>query len=91
MITQQDVKDWLCDNGHEDAIVFENPDFRQAFIGVDSDGRAVYDYDMMVRSLMEEDGMDEIDAIEFIEYNTIRALPYMGNMAPIVVHRIEEE
>lgn len=29
---------------------------------------------------------DEIDAIEWIEYNTIRALPYAGDKAPVIVY-----
>ena len=30
------------------------------------------------------------EAIEWIEYNTIRALPYMGNKAPIIVKELPE-
>lgn len=29
--------------------------------------------------------MDYEEALEFIEYNTLRALPYMGNDAPIIL------
>lgn len=50
----------------------------------------MYDFEKMVECLQEEDGMDEMDAIEFIEYNTIRALPYMGAMAPIVLYPVIE-
>ena len=32
--------------------------------------------------------MEEIDAIEFIEYNTIRSLPYLYDRAPIVVYPV---
>lgn len=38
---------------------------------------------------MLHDGMDSDEAIEFIEYNTIRALDYMGPNAPIVAIDIE--
>ena len=30
------------------------------------------------------------DAIEWIEYNTIRSLPYAGENAPIVMYRLYE-
>lgn len=90
MKTVDEIKEYLCDNGHEDAIVFENPDFCDAFIGVTPDGQAVYDFDKMVESLSQEDDMSEDDAIEFIEYNTIRALPYMGPMAPVIMHPVHE-
>lgn len=44
----------------------------------------------MVVSLQEEDGMEEMDAIEFIEYNTIRAIPYIGHGAPVVFYPVME-
>lgn len=78
MKTVDEVKDYLCERGYEEALVFENPGFPEAFIGVSEDGRAVYDFEKMCESLMDEDGMEYIDAVEFIEYNTIRAIPYMG-------------
>lgn len=36
-------------------------------------------------------GWDCDDAVEFIEYNTIRACPYMGERAPIVMRAIPQE
>lgn len=90
MNTQDEVKEYLCDNGHEEAIVFENPDFCKAFIGNTPDGQAVYDFDRMVECLQEEDDMDHDEAVEFIEYNTIRALPYMGPMAPVIVYPVHD-
>jgi len=57
---------------------------------------AVYDYDLLVQ-VMAADGADdgadeeaETNAIEWIEFNTLRALPYMGLRAPIVVYLLEE-
>ena len=37
-MTRQD----LVDNGHEDVVVFENPDFDGCIIGVITDNQAVY-------------------------------------------------
>ena len=81
-------RDLLVELGYEDSIVFESPDYDNAIIGTDDNSRVVYDYDKMVECLMEEDGMDYEEAVEFIDYNTIRALPYYPN-GPIVVHGIE--
>lgn len=72
------------------ATVFENPDYHTALIGYSEDFRAVYDYDLMVEYLMTEYGWSETEAIEWIEFNSIRALPYVEN-APIVMTRLRED
>lgn len=79
----------INDMGYENSIIFCNPEYNDAIIGVSDDGRVVYDYDMMVQCLVDADGMSEEEAIEFIEYNTIRSLPYFAG-APIVIHRLDE-
>lgn len=78
-------RDTLCELGLEDAIVFENPDYEDAIIGTSHDDRVVYSFNKMVECLVKEDGMTEEEAIEFIEYNTLRAIPYFGPNAPIVL------
>ena len=84
------VEQKIVDAGYEDVVVFSNYDYASAFIGVSDDNRAVYDFEKMVRYLVDEEGFDdEIEAIEWIEYNTLRANAYMGNGAPIVVFPIE--
>ena len=75
----------------EDAIVFDNPAFDNAIIAVTTDGKAVYDYNKMVIELMRDDNISEQDAIDWIEYNTLRVIPYAGDMAPIVVFMLEGE
>ena len=88
-LTVGTLKQWLCDNDHEDTIVLESPDYLSAIIGITEDGRLIYSYAKMVEHLIREDGMNEEEAIEFIDYNTIRAIPYSGKMAPIVMYDIE--
>lgn len=34
--------------GNDDVIIFDNPSYDDALVGVTEDGRAVYDYDKMV-------------------------------------------
>lgn len=79
----------LADWGYEDVLIFENPGYDEALIGVSEDNRAVYDYDLMVECLVNNDGFSYEEAIEFIEYNTIRALSYYKD-APIVMHRLPQ-
>lgn len=70
-----------------DSIVLNNQSYDNAIIGVTFDGRVIYDFNLMVEELMIDDGCNYEDAVEWVEYNTIRALPYMGNKAPIVVRK----
>lgn len=45
----------------------------------------------MVECIMNAQKWEYADAVEWIEYNTLRALPYMGEDGPIVIHRLDEE
>lgn len=83
----QTVRETICDMGYDDAIVFDNPDYDKAIVGITDEGRVIYDFDLMVRCLVDQ-GMSELEAIDFIEYNTIRALPYAGDNPPIIMNRI---
>ena len=59
--------------------------YNNALIGTTHDGRLVYDYNKLVESIVRNDGMSELEAVEYIEYNIIRSLPYLGNEAPIIL------
>jgi hypothetical protein len=83
-------RDFLVEIGLEESIVFENPNYDDAIIGYDEiTQRVVYDYEKMIECLINEDGMEYDEAIDFIDYNTIRACPYMGDKAPIVLRKID--
>lgn len=73
----------------EGAIILDNSAFDNSIIGVTLDRRLIYDYDKMIEELIEDDGMSFDEAMEWIDYNTIRALPYAGSMAPIIVQRVD--
>lgn len=76
----------LLNEGYENITYLVNYSYDDALIGVSWDGRAIYDFEKMVDWLMKEEGWSDNDAIEWIEYNTIRGLPYMGDKAPIVMY-----
>ena len=80
------VQENLLDNGFEDVICLSS-NYDEAFIGLSVDYRAVYDYEKIIRCLMK-DGMTDEDAAEWIEYNVVRALPYMDKegYAPIIMY-----
>lgn len=87
-MTNQDIRDMISDMGYPDAIVFDSPSYDEAIIGVSDDGRVIYDYEMMIQCLIDEDRMSELDAAEFIDYNSIRAASYLPN-GPIVMYGIK--
>lgn len=80
----------LMEAGYEDVIILKNYSYDDALIGVTEDNRAVYDFDKMVGWLVDNHGLTDEDAVEWIEYNTIRALPYFGDKAPIIMWRLHE-
>lgn len=84
----ENIREILCSMGLEGALVFDNPDYDPAIIGYTDEGRVVYDFDKMVEHLAKTGQMSEIDAIEFIEYNTVRSMPYDGEKSPIIVYPI---
>ena len=74
----------------EDAIVFDNMSYDGSIVGVTTDGRVVYNYDKMVEELMEDEQCSYEEAADWIDYNTIRALPYAGENGPIIMFSILE-
>lgn len=85
------AEDKLIDAGYEGIKYLTNYSYDDALIGVSEDGRAIYDFDKMVKWLMNETGLSDNEAIEWIEYNTMRALPYMGSDAPIIMYALPIE
>ena len=77
-------------NEIEDTIILDNPSFDNSIIGFTDGGNLVYDYNRMVSEFAEENGVTEFEAIEFLDYNTIRASPYMGDERPMIIYRFEE-
>jgi hypothetical protein len=72
----------------EDVIILDNMAYDGSIIGITTDGRIVYDYDSMVEELMADEGWSYYDAADWIDYNTIRSLPYSGPNGPIIMYRV---
>lgn len=80
------VKPEIRERLDDGALVFDNPAYDNAIIGQIFDGRAIYDVDAMAEELAADDEITAEEAMDFIDYNAIRSLPYAGDKAPVVVH-----
>lgn len=87
--TVDELQEYLNNCGNEDTVFFKNPSFVKAITGISSSGQLIYDYNLMIAAAMEEENWNFEDAYEWIEYNTIRSIPYMGNFQPIINFHIE--
>jgi len=79
--------------GIDDEIMLIDDDaYCESLIGVTSDSptRAVYDFDKMIVEYAEHNHCTTEEAQEWIEYNVLRALPYFGDAAPIVIYPLTE-
>jgi len=63
--------------------------FEEAYIGIcerfGQDALAAYDYEKCIRILMDRDGMDEDEAIEYFDFNVIGA--WAGEGTPVFITR----
>ena len=80
------VKPEIRDKLSGAALVFDNPAYDNSIIGQTFDGRAIYDIESMAEELASDDEMTIEEAMDFIDYNAIRSLPYAGEKAPVVVY-----
>lgn len=80
------VEQLLLDNDLDGTPFFVNEDFKDAILGYTDEEQLVYSYEKMVEYLVEKDHMSYGDASEWINYNVIRTIPYMGDKHPIIVY-----
>ena len=59
--------------------------FDEAMIGMEAvRGRAIYDYMICAKILMDRDNMTEEEAYEYMEFNVVTA--FVGPMTPLFIH-----
>ena len=46
------LKEWLVDQGYEDAIVLESPTYRNAVLGISEDGRVIYSERIIIEDMV---------------------------------------
>ena len=80
-------------------IILEGDEFADGVIGITNDNHVVYSYERLVQSLAkayrdenQTDEEAELAAMEWIDYNTIRSLPYMEKegLAPVIMFELEK-
>ena len=71
--------------GYEKVIIFDEPSYDDALIGVTDNNQAVYDYYKMIMWLMDVEEMSMDDAIDFISYNSSF---YYGEDYPIIIYPV---
>jgi len=83
-MTREGIEAVLEDMG-ESTLLMDG--FDGAFIGfarrLNEPCLAVYDYEKMVTVCVERDGMDEEEAMEYIDFNCVGA--WVGEQTPIIV------
>lgn len=102
-MTNKELKDLIYDQVQDEdeldkIVVLEGDEFADGAIGLTEDHRVVYSYDRLVKSLAKSYADDgniedpEISAIEWLDYNTLRSLPYMesqGLLAPVIIYEFD--
>ena len=76
------ARERIENEGFEDVIIFENPSYDDALIGVTKDNRAVYDYDKMIEWLVTNENMDYEEAADFVQWNDSF---YYGEGYPLII------
>lgn len=79
------ARERIENEGFEDVIIFDNPSYDDALIGVTNDNRAVYDYDKMIEWLVTNENMDYEESADFISYNSSF---YYGEGYPLIIYLI---
>ena len=87
-----EVERILLEKGYEGTMFLTGYSYDDALVGVTTNRRAVYNYERMVEWLVGEEGFeDDIEAMEWIDYNTLRAVPYFGSKAPVIFYPKDHE
>lgn len=84
----QELHEWLCEHEHSETSTFGEY-YLSAIIGITEEGNLVYSYSKMVEQEMEDYDISLDDAVEYINYNTIRTVPYMKDKPPVIVYDMD--
>lgn len=80
------LDEFIEDHGiDEEVLILDNHAYDKSIIGLSEDHRLIYDYEKMIQEFQRDEKCSAIEAIEWLEFNTIPALAYMGERAPIIM------
>lgn len=67
----------------KDIVKFEEM-YNEATIGISDDDKPIYDYDKMVEILVREEGMEEIDACDYLDHQN----SFICEERPIIMFKV---
>ena len=92
---REKISNQLIEMGYEDSLFLDEFKYwDEAIIGVSTSGNLIYSYDLLVdkyvKQMIEENPSGDIetfetDAIEFIETNTLKSLPFITTGVPPII------
>lgn len=85
-IKYEEIISYINDLDYDKVVLFSNPTYETAFIGISNDERAVYDYDKMIEFLIKEYGMSPEESMDFISFND----SFRDEYTPIILYRVED-
>lgn len=65
--------------------MFEPESYDEGIVGITEGGNLIYSYEKLAEMLILHDEMTYEDAIEWLDYNTVRTIPYMGEFQPVML------
>lgn len=86
-MTRKELDEMLDERGEQAIVLDDFDDAIEGYVEVASRIRVVYDYEKCIDVLRQADDMTEEDARDTFEYNTVRALPHMGVLHPLLIHK----
>lgn len=87
MLSEEAQKPMAVLDGFEDCLLYYTED-------EDGNPCAVYCYEDLVESFARKNHTTYLEAVEFVDYNTMRTIPYMTHVGdtpttmPVIIHRI---
>ena len=87
----RDRLDYYCEineiNNEDKPLILDNSAYDNSIIGISNDNRLVYDYGKMLVEYSQDNQCTIEEAMEWIEYNTIRAIAYNSDEhKPIIIY-----
>jgi hypothetical protein len=74
--------DEMKETADPDAIVWDG--FDRAIVGIDRNGRVVYNIPTMIDILVTDDDMAEDEAFEYLDHNVLNT--HVGELTPVHVY-----
>lgn len=93
-MTNAELKEYINEQiGDEEiaseVVILEGDEFADGFIGLTADTyQAVYSYEKLVTSLSTHNNWTLDQSVEWLDCNTLRAIPYMPLRNPIIIYEL---